>query len=47
VDLLNAQTESPHAVEDLVSGLHPFERRAPVVGVAYARIAARSCAMLV
>ena len=29
--LLNAKTESPHAVEDVVGRRHPFERCAPVV----------------
>jgi len=31
VDLLHAKAKSPHAVEDLVRGLHPCERRAPFV----------------
>jgi hypothetical protein len=29
--LLHAKSESPHAVEDLVGGLDPFERSAAVV----------------
>ena len=31
MDLLHTKAESPHAVEDLVSGLHPFEGCAAVV----------------
>jgi hypothetical protein len=31
VDLLETESEAPHAVEDLVRGLDPFERRAAVV----------------
>jgi hypothetical protein len=31
VHLLTANSESPHAVEDLVGGLHPSERCAAVV----------------
>jgi hypothetical protein len=34
VHLLNANSESPHAVEDVVSTLHPFDRCAAVgVGI--------------
>ena len=41
--VLNANAESPHAVEDLVSTLHPFERCAAVVvgiGVRYVKMRA-------
>jgi len=31
MDLLHTKAESSHAVEDLISGLDPFERLVPLV----------------